>query len=166
MDNVQVLTKRTSTLEATVKKVPAIKPQLEAIRVSKRKAEIETSKIEPAIARATSELKSAVAAAKVLAKQETSLQKDVDNDCANSTDKIVTAEEIFLMLDTSMTGAITKLAFIKSLAQPDVATYFGLPPVIRQEDGTRNQMEAVFQQISAGQKQFSRQSFMDWAEGS
>jgi len=56
--------------------------------------------------------------------------------------------DIFDQCDRSGDGTINKRELIKCCRKnEDVAKFFGLPKKIRQEDGSRDRMEALFQQI-------------------
>merc|ERR1711871_894498 len=53
---------------------------------------------------------------------------------------------IFDMCDVNKTGSIDKRELIKALRKhQEVADFFHLPSIIRQEDGSRDEMEAFFQ---------------------
>lgn len=56
--------------------------------------------------------------------------------------------QIFERVDLDHDGSLNKRELIKTLRQsPRMAEFFGLPNCIRQEDGTRNLVEAWFQKL-------------------
>jgi Ca2+-binding EF-hand superfamily protein len=57
-------------------------------------------------------------------------------------------EQIFAKCDRNNRKMVSKIDLIKTLREaPDVAAFFRLPAVIRQEDGSRDLFEAIFQKI-------------------
>jgi len=63
-------------------------------------------------------------------------------------------ETVFEILDRSSCGAVNKRDFIKGLEKETVSSFFKLPGKIRQEDGSREQMESVFQELAQGGEKF------------
>lgn len=56
--------------------------------------------------------------------------------------------EIFSAVDKSGDGQVSKIELIKALRRsPGVPEFFGLPQYIRQEDGSRDLMEELFQEM-------------------
>jgi hypothetical protein len=55
---------------------------------------------------------------------------------------------VFDSIDADASGEISRIELIRALrSRPDVAALLELPSVIRQEDGTRDSFERVFQDI-------------------
>jgi len=73
---------------------------------------------------------------------------------------------IFDRCDLNGDGQVSKIELIKLLrTDHEVADFFGLPYHIRQEDGTRDQMEAWFQQIDKdGDRFLTFDEFKHWFE--
>jgi len=73
---------------------------------------------------------------------------------------------IFERCDLNGDGHISKIELIKLLKRDrEVADFFGLPYHIRQEDGTRDQMEAWFQRIDKdGDRFLTFDEFKHWFE--
>ena len=57
-------------------------------------------------------------------------------------------ETVFKILDRSSSGIVNKRDFIKGLEDETVSSFFGLPNQIRQENGSRDRMESVFQTLA------------------
>lgn len=74
--------------------------------------------------------------------------------------------EIFEACDINGDGHISRIELIRGLRRdPAIAACFGLPAVVRQEDGTREQFEKVFQQIDRDSKnKLSLADFLEFAE--
>merc|ERR1712039_674463 len=72
--------------------------------------------------------------------------------------------EIFQKVDLNGDGSLNKRELIKMLRQnPDVASFFGLPTHIRQEDGSRDLLEAWFQKIdSDDNREITWEEFRDF----
>lgn len=74
--------------------------------------------------------------------------------------------EIFDKCDTNGDGTLNKRELIKMCrASVDTATFFGLPANIRQEDGTRDLLEAKFQRMDQNDdREVNWAEFVDWYE--
>ena len=68
---------------------------------------------------------------------------------------------LFNELDKNHDGYVSRIDFIKALRRPEsgVARYFGLSTEVRQEDGTRDAFERVFQALDQ-----DASSGISWAE--
>lgn len=79
-------------------------------------------------------------------------------------DKEAQLGKIFGIVDVLGDGFINKRELIKALRKHnEVSKFFGLPSVIRQEDGSRDMMEAMFQTLDEdGDRQISWEEFLRW----
>lgn len=90
---------------------------------------------------------------------------------APSEDAIVRLRQIFEQCDTSRDDSINKRELIKVCrSDSNIADFFGLPSNIRQEDGSREQMERLFQAVDTdSDRQLSwtefRKFFLDCMSG-
>jgi Ca2+-binding EF-hand superfamily protein len=80
---------------------------------------------------------------------------------APSAESVARLKEIFGRCDSSQDGVISKRELIKICrSDKNIADFFGLPTQIRQEDGSRDQMESKFQAIDLdGDRSLSWQEF-------
>lgn len=86
--------------------------------------------------------------------------QDVE-DAAQETDNMIgRLEQIFAKCDRKNIGKVSKIDLIQTLkSAPDVAEFFRLPQQIRQEDGSRDLFESIFQKINT-----SGNRLMGWPE--
>merc|ERR1719482_537114 len=69
-------------------------------------------------------------------------------------DGLVVLREAWTQLDRNNDGKVSRIEFIQAVRQhPEVARVFDLPSNIRQEDGSRDLFERVFQSIDANSDQ-------------
>ena len=66
------------------------------------------------------------------------------------TEELRQCNEAFQLIDKNSDGVLTRIEVIKACrADAEVRVLLGLPEKIRQEDGTRDAFEAVFQRLDA-----------------
>jgi len=86
-------------------------------------------------------------------------QPDVESEEGQSV-----VETVFGILDRSSCGTVNKRDFIKGLENATASSFLKLPTRIRQEDGSRVQMETVFQKICQGGDEFDLATFEQYME--
>lgn len=75
-----------------------------------------------------------------------------------------TLGKIFGLCDPHGIGTINKRSLIFTVRQnPEVAEFFGLPSIVRQEDGSRDRMERLFQSLDTnGDREITWMEFTRW----
>ena len=73
-------------------------------------------------------------------------------------------EDAFRRIDANGDGVLSRIEVIKACrANEDIRALLGLPKVIRQEDGTRDAFEAVFQAVDGdGSKGIDEEEFVGY----
>lgn len=167
------LVESVSKLTATAKRLPSIKPQLEQMKVDRDMVGNDIAAADAESAKAKDDLKEVRAKIKAQEKEEASLRDLIAKLGANNVteeplseskpevarDEDMQLREVFNLMDRGGEGAVIKRDFIKSLMHEKVATFLQLPGKIRQEDGTRDLMEAKCQKIAKGADEIGLEDF-------
>merc|ERR1712048_884703 len=78
------------------------------------------------------------------------IQNSLLQRCKGALGPDICVRDIISTIDTNHDGRVNKRELIKALRESrDIAEFFGLPRTIRQEDGSRDALERVFQAIDA-----------------
>lgn len=149
---------------SAVKKNPAVQLQIQTSKTKIDKLVSDTAKVDVQIVKAKESTKQIRADVKKHEKQEAAFKLLISKECAEtpaedepdakSEEGPSAAEKVFEILDRTSSGTVNKRDFIKGLANDLVSSFFALPPKIRQEDGSRDDMERVFQKLAQGGEEF------------
>ena len=74
------------------------------------------------------------------------------------------AVQLFEILDRASCGTVNKRDFIFGLANDEVSSFFKLPCKIHQEDGSRDLMEKVFQEIAGNETEFDLSALISYVD--
>ena len=155
-----------NSLTPTAKRIPSIKAQLDREKEKLSKMNYEQARIDVAISKAKDVVKKTASELRKMDADEVAVQKQVDLERARAESSdddmnvpIMPLPDLFKLMDRKDLGAVSKTDFIEALAQGEVSSFFGLPSSLKQEDGSRDRMEEVFQKIAGANKSFSLSDF-------
>ena len=141
---------------SSVKRNPTVQAQMKTSKTASEQLIFDLAMLDGQITKAKEAVKQIRAGLKKAEKEEASFKvliakafADNEDDSQDTKPQEATMlETVFKILDRSSAGIVNKRDFIKGLENETVSSFFGLPNQIRQENGSRDRMESVFQTLA------------------